>query len=337
MTQTVRAGINPRADRVASSVILCILAAIGIAVYLRGRQAPVEEAVAPAGSVVSPLEPAARLLGRYALTGTRVYNADNLYEYINGEAPRYIQFGFKAVTVADYEADSAAAPLVVDMYDMGGRRNAYGIFADSRPVEEPSIPLGSEGYASGNVAAFWKGPFYVRVAALTDEDLGARVLEAAREAAAWIKCEAGPLREFSAFPTENLVENSMSYQKSGAFGLEHLNDTFVARYLADGQAYQLFFSDPGSRERAAEVLRLHAKFLQDNGTLEESLHRADEDLLWGTEPYLGPCLLTARGEVLAGCLGLADRARAEALVRQVLSRAGETLGRAQEGDIHGAR
>jgi len=297
----------------------------------------VETMTVPGATVASPFEPAASLLQDYALTATRAYNADNLYEYINGQAPRYIQFGFKALTVAEYESDGDAAPLVVDVYDMGGRRNAYGIFADSRPVEEPTLRMGSEGYASGNTAAFWQGPFYVRVAALGDIDLGARVLEAARETAGWIKHDAGGLREFAAFPTENLVEDSLSYQKSGAFGLAHLDETFVADYRTEGQTYQLFFSDPGSSEDARESLRLHAEFLEENGGKAESLEGADEALLWGTDPYLGPTLLIARGKVVAGCIGLADRAETEVCVRELALRAAEELARSQPGESHDAQ
>ena len=93
------------------------------------------------------------------------------------------------------EASGLPGPLVVDLYDMGNRRNAYGIFADSRPMEEAAIRLGNEGYASGNVAAFWKGRFYVRVAALTDADTGDRVLDAAHEATGWIEDDAGALKD----------------------------------------------------------------------------------------------------------------------------------------------
>jgi len=317
-----------RNDRIAGGIILCILGLIGLGVFLQGRSAQIETMPsAPAGPAPSfQLAPA--LLRVYALGRVHSYNADNLYEYIDGQAPRYVQFGFKALAVGEYESrDKSVAPLVVDVYDMGNRRNAYGIFADSRPPEAEAEKLGNEGYISGNLTALWKGRFYLRVQAPTDKDVATTVRSAAQEVAGWIEDNLGGLAEFSAFPKEGLAEGSLTFQKEAAFGLGYLNDVFGAEYSMEGRNYKLLFADAGTPERALAILAEHTEFLAKNGKVENEALKGVHPggWVWGQTKYIGPMLLRAEGEVVAGCIGVADFAEALRLTNDLLSRAAPAL------------
>jgi len=305
---------------VASLLILVGLAGIAMAVYVKGRSRPAGLPTVPEPTAALRLP--ARLLDSLTQISRRRYTPENLYEYINGQAPRFIQFGFRGLLVAEYGRNGAAAPeIVVDLYDMSARRNAYGMFHDLRPVEEEPLAVGNEGFASGNVAGFWKGNFYVRVSAPTEEDASDRVRQAAEEVASAIPDQSRRLAEFDAFPQDGLVAGSLAFHKSAAFGLEHLHDVFSAEYATDGMHYRLFFSDPGGRDKADEMLRRHEAFLASQGRVEV-LRRTDaEAVLWGSQKYLGHILLMQRGGLVAGCIGLADRGQAERVTRDLLRRA----------------
>lgn len=326
MQETVSARGVRRSDRVVSVVIFCILAAIALAIYLTGRRSAPLPATAPEGRRAELLQPAEKLLESHTVRRVLSFDAENLYEYINGQAPRYVQFGFKALVVAEYESSDPSTRLVVDIYDMATRRNAYGIFADGRSPETAKVKVGNEGFASGNMVAFWKGRFYLKVSAPTEADVAALVLRAANEVAKWIEDDVGELPEFSTFPREGLVEDSLMFSKTDAFGLAHLRDAFVGQYDVEGSAYRLFFCDLGTEREALQALDDHEKFLvENNGTVEEKRVLDGAGVLWGGDKYFGPTLLISRGRFVAGCFGLADRTQAESLTEALLVRAREIL------------
>jgi hypothetical protein len=301
------------------------LAGIGLAVYLTGRSdtassSPTDD-VWQGGSDLLP-----RQVASLVLTGTYTYDSENLYEYIDGQAPYYVGFGFRGLRVGEYSREGRATPvLVVDVYDMQRRRNAYGLFMDTVPPEEELSELGNAGYLSGNVAVFWKGPFFVRVAALTGEDVGSLVEEVARAIADGIEDNSADLAEFAAFPLEGLIPESFAFIKSAAFGLAYLRETFVAEYEGESGYYRLFFADLEDPRAAVQVLGEHAEFLRSGSGLESTEIGEAEGVVWGQDRYIGPTLMMARGRVVAGSTGLADRASAEAAVGDLLDRAIQVL------------
>lgn len=307
-----------RGDTIASALILLLLASIAGWVAWRGAHAP--SGHSREQDLKDAFKPPQTLAG-YTLRRLEYFTSANLHEYINGQAPRYFQFGFKSLTVAEFFAPKTkGASLVVDLYNMGARHNAYGIWIDGRGEEEADLKAGNAGYTSGNMAAFWKGTWFVRIRALTDEDQSRLVQKAAEEAAEWIDDGAGQLEEFAAFPKDGLVAGAQSYQNEAAFGLAYLNGAFVSEYDLQGRKYRLFYADAGDAAKAVQLLREHAKFLASGGKVEASKLDGAELFVWGKEKYTGPSYFAARGGIVAGCFGLDDRATAEALVKALLTR-----------------
>jgi len=288
--------------------IFCLLGAIALAVYSAGRRGPEVQSAPP-------------LAGRYALAATHAYDPVNLYELIDGQAPYYVDYGFRSLLVLDYGAPDSGRGITVQRYNMGSRRNAYGIFFDSRAPEDPLIPLGNAGTLQGNNAAFWKDVYYVRISATVDQDISADIRKAAEEVAASIQDPAGrDIPEFAAFPTEDLVKDSFSYYRTAAFGIGHLTDTYAAAYKSRDAAWKTFFRPCADAKEAAEILQKHLKFLESSRTAEKSFDDA-ESWVWGTHKYAGPSFVIAQGKLIAGCIGLSDRASAEAAARALLRRA----------------
>ena len=58
------------------------------------------------------------------------YNPESLYQQIDGGADLYLLYDFKSLLHQDFK--SGAAELTVDIYDMGGTENAFGIYAAER-------------------------------------------------------------------------------------------------------------------------------------------------------------------------------------------------------------
>ncbi|NIN11742.1 MAG: hypothetical protein GTO61_10150, partial [Gemmatimonadales bacterium] len=56
----------------------------------------------------------------------RIYTADNLWEYINGAAVLFVEYGVRTCMTADMSA--AGASVTVDLYEMGSPLRAVGVF-----------------------------------------------------------------------------------------------------------------------------------------------------------------------------------------------------------------
>jgi hypothetical protein len=330
-----------RSDRIASILIVALLCGIGATVYLVGRRAPVEVIPLQNAADSPPISQFAapkELLGRFVLTDSKPYNAENLYEYIDGEAPRYIQFGFKSLVVAEYEPREKGDSLTMitaDLYDMGNRRNAFGIFHDSRPMEDEDIPVGNTGSGSGDFVSFWKGGYYVRVKVILEspdgEDSGKLVRSAAQEIAATINDPVGTLLEFTLFPKEGLDEETLSFEKDSALGLSYLHDVFVGYYDRNGESYRLFFSRMDTDHAAKDVVDGQLAFLRSNGKVESDETMPERSEVWGREKYMGPMLFVGEGNIIAGSIGISDLEQARAAVQELLDQVKRTPAEELEG------
>ena len=89
-----------------------------------------------------------------------LYGRDNLYDYINGGAELYLSFGFKRVINRTYERPNQP-DIVVDLFDMGTSKNAYGVFSHSMETVERAYGQGSQ-YSEG-LLLFWKDRYYLSI------------------------------------------------------------------------------------------------------------------------------------------------------------------------------
>jgi hypothetical protein len=94
--------------------------------------------------------------------GTKRFDRETLYDYIDGGAELYLSYGFEKLISTSYirEGDT---DIVVDVFDMKTSYNAYGVFTHSREVVESEFGQGSQ-YTEG-LLLFWKGRYYVSILA----------------------------------------------------------------------------------------------------------------------------------------------------------------------------
>ena len=81
--------------------------------------------------------------------GIEHYTPDNLYEYINGEAELYNDYGFAEMITAYYtQSDGGDAAIAVDIYDMGAPLSAFGIYSSYRRPGLDFDMIGTEAIVS---------------------------------------------------------------------------------------------------------------------------------------------------------------------------------------------
>jgi hypothetical protein len=100
-----------------------------------------------------------------------LFDRENIYELVNGQADAFFAYGFEQVAVQSYE--HAENLLRVEVWQLATPADAYGLFTTS--IAGAPAAIGNEGDADpGRRLAFWQDRYYVQVRArqkLDDADL----------------------------------------------------------------------------------------------------------------------------------------------------------------------
>ena len=57
-----------------------------------------------------------------------MYNRDNIFNYMDGEAETYLPLGFRLLYIERYRKPGTGELILVEVYDMGSESGAKGIF-----------------------------------------------------------------------------------------------------------------------------------------------------------------------------------------------------------------
>ncbi len=109
---------------------------------------------------------------------TRNYTAETLYEYIDGDAEKYVQAGVKTTQTADYKYQGQYE-AVVDVFTMGSGEGAQKVFESQPDVGSKAVQIGDAARVYSGSVTFRRGPYFVRLVAY-DAQAGDALLELAR-------------------------------------------------------------------------------------------------------------------------------------------------------------
>ncbi len=95
---------------------------------------------------------------------TRVFAANDLWKYIDGDAEQYISAGVVSTSTSDYKY-RGQLEAVVDVYTMGAAEGARKILSTGLTKDVKTVQLGDEGEEYAQSVTFRKGPYLVRIVA----------------------------------------------------------------------------------------------------------------------------------------------------------------------------
>lgn len=230
----------------------------------RGAAAP-PAAVAPAEQVeLAALLPLPASFGFTPRGAARFYSSD-LGDYLAAAAAAYGQYGMVAMAHQAYQ--SRAGEFTVDLFDMGGPLNAFGIYAVERPPDCLYVEVGAEGYAGAGRLNFFQARYYVKISATGAGAPAAALLESMAKYVSqkiWTGTEMP--REIAWFPARGMTPHSQRYLARSPMGREYLAPAATAAYRFDGVETTLLVSMAASpAEAAARVARLRQSFAKPGG------------------------------------------------------------------------
>jgi hypothetical protein len=229
----------------------------------------------------------------------RVYTAENLWEYIDGAAVLFEEYGVRTCTATDLSAGEIA--VTVDLYDMASPLTAVGVF--KRESGGPEVDVAGATVASLALpyqALMVRGRTYAKVNAYQGdltEAWGRQLLEAL---AASLPGDPIMPEEFSLLPEEGRVAGSEGFQPGSHLSLTELSDCLYASYEgSSGEIWDGFVVLPSAATLVWEAV----------GERWSSFEHGGLTVRFREVPYSGLVGVTRTDSGVFGVSGMADEAQ----------------------------
>lgn len=190
------------------------------------------------------------------------YEAQNLFDYINGEAETYLDYGFRLLVTREY-VDKKGSILTMEIYRMESPLHGFGIYAAERTPDDKAAEIGTQGFQGENIVGFWKGPYYCKILShRMSPDPAEVLLKTARLIADKIKGDYSPPEIFSIFPEELRVKGSERFIPRNFMGQPYLKNGYQVDYDKGARIFQIFLLQLDSKEAAQETYMKYQDFLR---------------------------------------------------------------------------
>jgi hypothetical protein len=235
------------------------------------------------------------------------YGPDNLWEYINGAADQFIDYGFQSMSMGEFSAESIA--VSIDIYDMGKPLHAFGVYAtESRGITE-RYSIGAEAaIVPPSQCLMFKGKYYVKIYAFEGELSLTSGKDLLHEIASALPGTTALPAELDLLPKKGQIAGSYGYTKLGYLGLSELKNCAYATFKeSDGQEFQYYKIIPSPDETEKDIL----------SNLGKNWQKMDMDgysVYYRTIPYQG---MTGLVITTAGIFGVTDAQDREILLQRL--------------------
>ena len=210
--------------------------------------------------------------------GPELFNAENLYEYINGAAEAFIAYDFEQLVHQIYLV--GGTEITVDIYDMGTLEDAFGIYSSERGRGSEFLTIGTEGYRAGDVLNFTQDRYYVKLSAFAEAgDASSLLRDFSESVSRLLPVDRGLPETFALLPTTGLVSHSQTYVKRSPLGHRFLSPGYLADYRLGAEDMTVLLSPSADPEEAAGKL---ARLREHLGKVGEVLPQEK----WGKEAFL---------------------------------------------------
>jgi hypothetical protein len=125
-------------------------------------------------------------LGKSGQRHLETFNADNLYEKIDGRAESFLQYGVRGMAYTFYHpTGDPSNELQLYVFEMPDSLKALGKYGSEKPDEAKPIAIGDQGYVTAGSTLFYAGRYYTQIVSTQDDpQFAAFALELARRVAA---------------------------------------------------------------------------------------------------------------------------------------------------------
>jgi len=259
------------------------------------------------------------LPGAKPMSDTEFYNADNLFEKIDGRAPAYQNYNVQQLRCRSF-AVTAQAGSYVDVYEyrFDSPIDAFGMFALERDPKGHALDFAPDGY-SGELGYFYRqGAVYVQILASDQKpETLALATALAKNRAKELPADDSGLAGRRKLPADGMVADSVSFVPENAQGQAAFKDVFQAKYKFNG-AELPFFIMVATPDDAAKAWKSFQDFCARFGKAE-SLPDVNGGKIFRAQLFGKWKVVYQRAGELGGVFDAADAAAALDFVAQYLN------------------
>ncbi len=273
MTEEIK---RNRTHTAISYLILLVLVLIFIAIIIKQKHYYVP--TSPISQKSEPASPKTQFWLSEQLFGIdfkpaneiETYNADNLYEKIDGKADLYLQNGFVSLQCRRYASNSSQEDWAeVYVYDMAKAKNAFAVYSGQMRSRKQLLGWTQFGYKTSDSIYTAAGNYYFEIILSSDSNGLLLTAESAAKRLVDLALKE-PFEPFAIhfFPTDNLVTNSFKLIRKDAFGCAEMENIFSAAYSVNGNSLTAFIADTQDGSSAQALFAKYHGFLIENGGTE---------------------------------------------------------------------
>jgi hypothetical protein len=247
------------------------------------------------------------------------YSPEDLWKYINGEAEFYVAYGFVSLMGANY--GSRTYSIGVDIFDMGEKLNAFGVFQSRRGNEPSLLKMGAASFGAEGYLVFYKDRYYVEVLSFGEREKGdTGHVTVARKVAEKIKGDISPPHELFYLPHSGRIGGSERYVRGGILGHAFLDRGLIADYRIDGDTVSAFVAFFPSTKDAISSVEKHKGFLERSGATCIPLSGFGKQGYASQEPHHKEILVVQEGAFVVGVYDLIKSRQGMALLQDMVKR-----------------
>ncbi len=303
---------------------------------------PKAEADTELASVPEPQRPLASMLplvdipagwevSKYGSKHLETFNADNLFEKIDGRAESFTQNNVDGMVYTSYHPigdDSNEVQVYIFEFDHSKPFRAQSKYNSEKPEESEAVKVGTEGYASAGSLLFYADPYYTQIVSTTpDAKFAAFSLEMAKRIAAKQVHEPsegddpGPSKAsamqdaiYALFPG-GPNRGAPTYVAADVFGYSFLADVFMADFKDGSVSWQGFLRPYESADEAKAIFEKYVASAKQNGGDPKIIEAEGADQMFISASIGLVDIVFRKGNVIGGANGAADTANNEANAR----------------------
>jgi hypothetical protein len=106
----------------------------------------------------------------------RIYRGIELFNFIDGGADLFLEYGFRQTLALEYKHNGTES-ITLEIYQMTDPAASYGIYSVRSGAEARPFAIGDGGSSHAYYTMFWKGAFYVSVAASDSSEVCRKGME----------------------------------------------------------------------------------------------------------------------------------------------------------------
>jgi len=235
-----------------------------------------------------------------ARTGEQKFFSSDLYQYTDGGADVYLDYGLVAMVHQEYK--SSSTDFTLDIYNMGAPANAFGIYSAECSPDYHFLPIGAEGYGTNEILNFFQGEFYVKLSGFSDKEKTGPVLERFAQAVSRRIGPSTPMPEFlSLFPAQHLVAHSGKFLKKSPLGHDFLSPAILATYAWSEKPTSLLISKAPDAKGAEQKVGQLRDYFRRSGKVAPQPGLAP-GAYSGSNQFEGEAVFFASGSCVILCL-----------------------------------